>query len=262
MMPKAETAGAQSFHRAMNILRMVAAKGGEGMRFTDLIHRSGLTPATTHRILQALVREGLVSQDKQTGLYQLGSEIYLLGLAASSRFSIQNYVTASLDRLVSRSGDTALFMIRRGDHGVFIGREEGTYPVRTHIAGVGDRMPLGIGSSSIAILAALADDEIEAILENNSEELRLDHSDMPGTDAIRSLVTETRQQGYAINPGWRFPESWAIALPVADKSGRCIGAMTIAGISSRIDPRRDEIVSILSAEIENFVQKLPDSISL
>lgn len=254
MTDRAAVTGAQSFNRTMNVLRLVAAHNDQGIRLIEIVRQSGITRTTAHRMLQALEQEGLVSQNA-SGSYYIGPEAYLLGLVAAERYSIGDEMHACLNRLVRLSGDTALFAIRRGDHAVFLGREEGTYPVRTYIAGVGNRRPLGVGAASLAILSTLPDSEIEEILTNNADELRLEHPEFP-PDVIWQLVRETRECGYAINPGWKFVESWAIAKPVLDDKGRCHGSLTLAGVSNRIDPRRAEVAEILAAEAPRFAKSV------
>lgn len=245
-------AGAQTFHRTINLLRLISSHGDRGLPLLEIIRRSGLTRPTVHRMIQALEQEGFVFQDKSTGFYQLGPELFLMGLASAEYNSLRHEIQTTLADLVRASEDTALFTVRRGDHAIFVAREEGTYPVRTYIAGVGTRRPLGVGAASMAILATLDNAEIDEVLARTAEERRLEHSGF--TADIHQLVAETRQQGYAINPGWEFSESWAIALPVLDQYGRCHGSMTLAGVRSRIDPRRDEIVEILSAATARFAR--------
>lgn len=253
MTGRTAVAGAQSFSRTINVLRLVAAHSDRGIRLAEIIRLAGITRPTGYRMLQALEHEGLVCQDP-SGTYFIGPDAFLLGLAGADRYAMTDEMYTSLNRLVRISGDTALFAVRRGDHAIFIGREEGTYPVRTYIAGVGTRRPLGIGAASLAILSTVADGEVEAILANNEEELRLEHAEFP-PNLIRQLVHETRERGYAINPGWEFAESWGISIPAVDQSGRCHGSFTLAGVSSRIDPRRSEVAEILSVEAARFAER-------
>eukprot|EP01035_Chromulina_nebulosa_P002143 gene2142-2885_t len=51
-------------------------------------------------------------------------------------------------------------------------REEGTYPVRTHALQMGDQHPLGVGAGSLALLAALPDDDVDRLLAANEPALR------------------------------------------------------------------------------------------
>ncbi|WP_207462636.1 AMP-binding protein [Azospirillum sp. SYSU D00513] len=77
--------GTQSLERAIALLRAVAARGEEGARLADLMAEAGLSKATAHRILAALVREGLTVQDERTRRYHPGPELAVLGRAAGGR---------------------------------------------------------------------------------------------------------------------------------------------------------------------------------
>ena len=69
-------------------------------------------------------------------------------------------------------------------------REDGDYPLKTHVLLPGDRHPLGVGAGSLAILAALPDDEVDACLQANAALIarRYPHYSVP---LIRALVDES-----------------------------------------------------------------------
>ena len=77
--PIEATAGAQSLHKSLGLLRLVSSHSRDGIRLVDLCRASGITRPTAHRMLQALQVEGLIEQDPKTDRYHLGREAYLLG---------------------------------------------------------------------------------------------------------------------------------------------------------------------------------------
>lgn len=253
--PIEATAGAQSLHKSLGLLRLVSSHSRDGIRLVDLCRASGITRPTAHRMLQALQVEGLIEQDPKTDRYHLGREAYLLGVAAESRYGMSSVVDATLGQLTAVSGDIALFLVRHGTHAVCIGREEGSYRVRTHTAQVGDRHPLGVGGGSLAILATCPDAEIDWILERNAEELSREHPEF--TPAfLRELVAQTRAQGYAVNPGRVFAESWGVAVAFSTPQGVCQGAVSLAGVPNRIKPRIPAVVEVLKAEVPRLEARL------
>src|SRR5690606_20147749 len=110
------------------------------------------------------MRAGLVEQDEESRRYFLGEEAYVLGSLASRRFGLLQLSMESLIRLSKRTQDTSFLSVRRGSFSVCLYREEGTYPVRTHALQAGFEHPLGVGAGSLAMLAALPDEEVEAVL--------------------------------------------------------------------------------------------------
>ena len=70
-------------------------------------------------------------------------------------------VSASLIALAAESGDSSFVSLRRGSYSVCLQREEGDFPIRTHVLQAGARHPLGVGAGAMAILAALTEAEAE-----------------------------------------------------------------------------------------------------
>lgn len=244
---KAHLAGAQSLARSIQLLRLVAGNSRDGLRLVDATRQSGLTRSTAHRLMQALEHEGLIEQDPETERYYLGVEAYVLGLAAEERFGLVEASLPSVVKLAELSGDTCLLQIRRGDDSVCVARDEGSFPVRTHTAHPGDRHPLGIGAGGLAMLSTLPDDEIQRVVGRRTSTLQDRYRISP--DLIYQAVEETRRQGYALNPGRVFPESWAVGVPLIDRRGRCRASLALAGIRPRIESPRAENLARMLTEI-------------
>jgi DNA-binding IclR family transcriptional regulator len=240
--------GAQSVDRAATLLVLVGRAGDEGARLSDLVSETKLAKPTVRRILLALVRAGLLDQDPERRRYLLGPELYLLGTIANSRFGIHPVSMPALARLSQASGDTAFLSVARDVYSICLHREDGTYPVRVQSLQAGDRHPLGVGAGSLALLAELPDDDIEQALAANDEILKGNYPNY-SPKIIRRLVTETREQGYAFNPGMLLSDSWAIGVAIKDSSGRGVAALSIAALKNRLtEGRRRELVPILRRE--------------
>ena len=251
-----EAAGTQSLDRAMTLLRIVAGRSGRGIRLVDVVARSGLSKPTAHRLLQALERNGLVAQDPAGKSYHLGPEALVIGTLAAERFGIHRVAQPSLHRLAAATEDTCFLSVQRDTHAVCLNRVEGPFPIRSHVLQAGDRHPLGVGAGSLAILAAMADDEAEAAIERNAAEMDARY---PGfqQDTLRAEVQRTRDRGYALNEGRLQAGSWGLGVAVLDRHGRCEGALSIAAIESRLTlPRREQMAVLLKAEARLLSDRL------
>lgn len=241
--------GAQSIDRAATLLLRVGRSGPLGARLSDLVSETDLAKPTVRRMLMALVRARLLDQDETTRRYHLGPELYVLGTLASARFGIHPVSLRSLVRLSQETGDTAFLSVARDVYSICLHREDGTFPIRVHALQAGDRHPLGVGAGSLALLAALTDDEVDQVLAANAEVLR-DHYPNYVDPVLRDLVRETRAQGYAFNPGMMLPGSWAIGMAIRGRDGRGVGALSIAAIEGRLTrERRKDLVPILQREV-------------
>lgn len=240
--------GTQSISRAIGLLLEVSRAGPGGARLSDLVVSADLPKATVRRLLLALVHADLLEQDETTRRYHIGPEIYVLGTIASKRFGIHAIAQDSLARLSRMTGDTAFLSVPRGTYAVCLHREEGNFPIRTHVLQAGDRHPLGLGAGSLALLAAMPDPEIEKIIESNQAIVSEKYPNYSPAK-LRELVKMTRQDGYALNPGMIMQGSWGIGAAVRGHDGKPAGALSIAAVEMRLqENRRKELVPLLQEE--------------
>ncbi|WP_199194886.1 IclR family transcriptional regulator [Phyllobacterium phragmitis] len=248
--------GSQSVDRALGLLAMVGRHADRGVSLSGLVEESSLNKPTTRRLLLALMRAGLVEQDDETRRYHLGEEAYVLGSLASRRFGLLQLSMESLIRLSKKTQDSSFLSVRRDAFSVCLHREEGTYPVRTHVLQAGFEHPLGCGAGSLAILSALPDEEIETILSGNAGLLEESYP-MLTPERIRDDVALTRARGYSLNPGLIIANSWGIGVSVLTPDGRPAGALSIAAIDSRMqEPRQAELAGCLREEARLVEEKL------
>lgn len=242
---EATSAGAQSVDRALALLSVIARHSDTGISLSGLVSISGLNKATVRRLLLALIRAGLVEQNADSRTYHLGEEAYLLGLLAQGRHGLLSQAMEQVQRLARETGDAAFVSVRRGLHSVCLHREDGTHPIRTYALMPGAHHPLGVGAGSLAMLAALEDDEVEAVLAANSDELAASYPRL-GADGLRAQLAQTRETGIAINPGLVFEDSWGLGIALRGPDGKVAGALSIAAVKSRMqEPRRAELAQKL-----------------
>lgn len=234
-----EAAGAQSVERATSLLMLLARYRSNGSSLREVVANSGLKQPTARRLLLALMRTGLVEQDAETRRYLLGPTCYVLGTLAADRFGIHAMAVEGLVALAQASGDNAFLTLRSGTHGVCVHRQEGTYPIRSHVLSAGDRHPLLVGAGNLALLAALPDDEVDFIIATHGAACfaRYPHLSQEG---IRAGIAEARRRGFSINRGAIFPGSWGIGAAVRDGDGAPVAALSIAAIEGRLDTDRQD----------------------
>jgi DNA-binding IclR family transcriptional regulator len=251
-----DLSGSQSVDRALRLLTLVGRGAERGAPLSDIVEQSGLNKPTARRLLLALMRAGLVEQEAQTRRYHLGEEAYVLGTLASRRHGLLELSMESLRNLSEITMDASFVSVRQENYAICLHREEGTYPVRTHALQAGNQHPLGIGAGSLAMLAALQDDEVERVLAENRKVLE---NQYPGYSLcqIREDIAETRERGYSLNPGRIFAGSWGVGAAIMFPDGRVAGALSIAAIESRVSPERQpELARLLKREAERVEAKL------
>jgi DNA-binding IclR family transcriptional regulator len=243
---EAEEPAVKTIDRAVRLLWVLAKGDSEGMPLSGISRLSGFGKGTTHRLLAALVEAGLAFQDPATRRYRFGASLSLL-----ARFAQQQDIGALsfpfLQRIAATTSDTVYVSVREGPAAVCVGREIGTFPIRTLSLDIGDRRPLGVGSGSLALLAFLSDEEIEAVLKQNETWLR----SFKGYDSayIWKAIAKSRRHGFSFVDGRIIHGMNAIGVPVFENSRKVVAALSLAAIASRVSGDRiTEIVTTLKRE--------------
>ncbi|MEM5387741.1 IclR family transcriptional regulator [Paraburkholderia phymatum] len=233
--------GAQAVSRALRVLRAVARSRTVGINLAQLVRETELNKPTAHRLVLALIAEGMVEQDPQSLRYFVGRECYVLGGIASERFGLGREAVDAVARLARWSGDSAFLSIRSDVFSVCVLREDGDYPLKTHVLQPGTRHPLGVGAGSLAMLAALNDVEVTRCLEENEETLRRTYAGFSPA-FLRSEVASTRERGFSVNEGLVVSGSWGVGVAVHSPTDDVIGALSIAAVESRLPRDRQSEV--------------------
>jgi DNA-binding IclR family transcriptional regulator len=250
-------AGAQVVGRAVQLLKIISQR--RGWLIADLVMKSGLTRPTVYRLLSALQATALIEQDQMSKRWYLGPETYVLGTLASTRFNIERVAHEFVIRIAAETEESAFLSIRRGAECICLVREEGTYPIRTHVLQAGDRLPLGVGSAGLAILAALEDAEINSTLEANRELIARRYPKY-SVRLLKEHVAQTRKTGYAINRGLLLAGSWGIAAAVRDIGGTPYAALSITAVEDRLRGKRQaKWGRLLVQEAERLTAELRSS---
>lgn len=247
--------GTQVVHRVAQLLRAVAARE-EGATVAELATATGLTRPTVHRLLTGLSAEGLVDRSAGTGAWQLGPELYMLGAVAAHRYPIRELAAPSLRRLAEATGESAFLSARRGLETVCLTRVEGAFPIRSHVLYEGLRLPLGVASAGLAILAHLSDADVERII-TATVEVRGAWGHQHTPERIRELLADVRRRGFAVNPGLIVEGSWGMAAAVFDATGAPVYALSLTGIESRFGgQRRQHLGRALLTEAHRLSREL------
>ncbi|WP_172215532.1 IclR family transcriptional regulator [Nocardioides sp. zg-DK7169] len=241
--------------RTGTVLRALAAHEPGGATTTAVAQWCGLARPTTHRLLSALAREGLADRDPDSGRWLLGPELFFLGSAAAARYDVTSVAHPFVRRLADATGESAFFSARRGDETICLVREDGSFPIRSHVLSEGVRFPLGVASAGMVVLAHLPDTEIEELLART--DLSAAWGEQHRAEEVRRHVALTRAQGYSVNPGLIVDGSWGLGAAVFDADGRPRWALSITAIEQRLGPdRRRELGRMLLREAHELSRAL------
>jgi DNA-binding IclR family transcriptional regulator len=253
--------GVQSVRRCAALLRTLTSTPATGARLTDLAEALSLDRTTVHRLLQTLADERLVEQDPASKRYHLGLDFFALAAAASNRYDVQDVAATAVAKLAETLGDSVFFSLRSHGDAICVEANKGIYPVRILAMDIGARTPLGAGATGIALLAPLPDDEVQELLRQNSARLQRYQSHTP--DYIAAAIARFRDVGFAFDDGRASNGVHAIAVPLPDRRGRPLTALTLAASAERMPlQRRSTIAAALQTEggqIAEAMWRKPDT---
>ncbi|MET0821366.1 MAG: IclR family transcriptional regulator [Aeromicrobium sp.] len=247
--------GIEVVSRVGALLRGIGTHEPSGASTTEIARAVGMARPTAHRLLSSLAREGLVDRDERTGRWHLGPELYLLGTSAAARYDVSDHARAIVHELAGTTGESAFLSARRGDETVCLLREDGSFPLRSHVLHEGIRFPLGVASAGLVILAHLPERELATFLDG--ADLVPVWGEQHSRAALVDRVRETRSAGYATNPGLVVEGSWGMGAAVFDRAGSPAWALSLTGVESRFrDERRPELGRLLLDRAHRLTQLL------
>lgn len=149
---KPEAKGTVALERGLSVLS-VFTDAQPFLTLADLSRKTGLNKATLLRFMRTLERFRYVGH-RQDGYYHIGPGALWLGRLYQASIGESDLISASLQRLVEITKESASFMVKEGDVRICVYRVNSRHQIRDHVE-IGDIRPLGKGAPG-KILAAFS----------------------------------------------------------------------------------------------------------
>jgi DNA-binding IclR family transcriptional regulator len=183
--------GIQVIARAAEAMRVLG--DAKGMSLSDVASAVGLARSTTHRIIVALEREGLVASNGPGG-YRLGPSIMLL--AEACKLAAIHDLHPYLIRLSRQVHETVDLSILCGQSMSFV--DQVTAPRRLRaVSAIGVSFPLHCTANGKAVLAAMPPDAVRSLLPRRLE--RLAPSTCTNRAILEKELDQVRRSGIAVD---------------------------------------------------------------
>jgi DNA-binding IclR family transcriptional regulator len=240
--------GAQAVHRAVDMLRIVAQVQRGGATLARLSRLAGLSRSTAFRILRSLVSERLLEFDPAGRTYCIGPLARELGLAARGQGELEERWRACLDR-VNAATRMSTYVVARSDLDVVcLAMREGLTAIRAVPMDVGQRLPLGVGAGSLAILAALDDDEVEAVIAASEKKRAIYRAGALTAAEMWRRVETTRENGFACSRNTAADGVVGVGMVLPD-AGPTRLAVSVSTPSAGVTEVQIERVAALIGEV-------------
>jgi DNA-binding IclR family transcriptional regulator len=226
---KPERGGVQSVKVAARILKALALGGG-ALPLRDLASATGLARAKVHRYLTSLRNAELVSQNIDTGQYQIGPAAVAIGLVGLRRVSPVAEVCGALPALRDLINQTVTVAVWSEAGPVVVAMQENDDWITMNIR-VGSRLPILTTAIGRTFLAHLPNAAVEPLVALERKEATARGIPMPSNEELNGLTNEIRLRRLSRVPSALLPGVDAIAAPVFDYRNNLVAVMCVVARS-------------------------------
>lgn len=231
--PRSTSGGVQSVQRALDLVEIVAAGGGQ-MAIGEIAASCEIPLPTIHRLLKTLIDRGYMRQ-LPNRRYALGYRLVPLGIAAGT--TVGANAESVLSRLVDQLGETANLAILSGDRAEYVAQVPSRHSMRMFTE-VGRRVELHCTGVGKVLLAQLDDDQVRSIVGRAGLPAHTPHT-LTTEQALHSSLEEIRKVGYSLDEEEQELGVRCVAVPVSSGASSWM-AVSVSGPLSRVT---DEVVA-------------------
>ncbi|HWM37398.1 MAG TPA: IclR family transcriptional regulator [Streptomyces sp.] len=219
-----------------NALRtLVYLRGHQHARVTDISDHLGVARSTAHRLLTTLRGHGFVEQEPGGRRYRLGPVLLGLTRGAVDEPTLVQVAHSHLVQLRDAAAETANLLVLDGPDSRFADGVEGPHPLRVGTR-TGDRVPAYATAGGKALLSELSPEAARTRYRRGLT--RLTPATLPDLDALAADLVTARARGYALNIDESVTGVHGVGVPVRDRFGTCLAAVTVSAPSIRLDVNR------------------------
>ena len=226
-----EMGSSKSLQKALRILVYMGEQLPEA-GVTELASDLGLTKATVHRLLTTMERFGLIERNAESERYRLGLKLHQLGSRAVESRTLRSEAHRLLVEMSRRSRETVSLATPAPGGVICLDRLDSPHTIITVCTPIGSMFPAHSTAAGKAILAYMADDEIEDLVRRCGlrQFTPFTITQMP---ALKENLQLIRRRGYAVDHQELERGLSGVAAPVLSAHERVIAAVGIAGPTLR-----------------------------
>ena len=184
-----------------------------------------LPKSSAHRLLNELADLGLVTRCAE-GEYTVGFRLHRWGSFDRERVGLRTIAQPIINRLRDTVHESVMVIVADGPYRVCLAAAPSNHLMRPALA-PGDRSPMGFGAAGKLLYAYADTDTRQQTAEVSPPQ---DRDLLPSAAELEQI----RMQGWAVSVGELESSLTALALPLPDGEGDIVGALLVAGASSRM----------------------------
>lgn len=249
MEPEADTTPARSevasLQRGLAVLELLAIRP-EGATLREITDQLELPGASVLRIARTLVELGYLSRDERTKRFFLTNNFLMLGQPRTASRGLSECAISAMRRVRQATGETTQLCCLIGSEIVILEQLVSTHPFK-YSADLGARCPCYSCAPGKAILAFLPVDEQEAVI-SGLQLKRFTSTTITTRKMLRHELAKVTESGLAFDRAEGLEGIHCVAAPILDRHRIPVGALTVAGPSSRIPEDEFEMIGQIIRE--------------
>lgn len=199
----------------------------------EIAQKLSLSRTTVFRLLHTLQLMGYIRREQDERHFSLGPALLSRGFEYLASLDIVEVAQPILQRLRDDTGLSAHMAVRDGREIVYVSR----FPARTTVASsvnIGTRFPIHATVMGRMMICEHSDAELADLFP--TEPLPSFTEQTPTTlTALKALLAEDRQRGYAVSQSFFERGVSSIATPVRDGAGHIVAVINITAVDAYIE---------------------------
>jgi DNA-binding IclR family transcriptional regulator len=241
-----QVAGTAAFSKFMHVLQLVA-DSEQPLNVGTLVKASGYPRPTVHRIVAALVAEGLLVENERGALLALGPRLIQLASRSWGRSDLRLAAVDELKRLRDLTGETVHLAVPNGNAMVYIEKLESPSAVRM-ASRIGSSVALHATAVGKAYMAALEPAVLEPLLKGLALQRHTDNTLATLPDLRRQLQL-TRERGWSVDAEEHEAGIFCYGAVIRGGRGAPVAAISVSTLMFRQkeNPEQAYVAPLLEA---------------
>lgn len=242
----------QSIENALSLLDFFSET--EEMGITEIAAVMDIGKATASRLVFSLQKYGYLQQDEVTKKYRLGMKLMYMGALVKERNELVYLMDSYMKELAYHFQLCAHLVVLDGYQAKFIHKVvAGPFmSMRSHVGGT---LPAYGTASGKCLLANLSPQDLD-IYFKNVELKPMTQETIVDEQVLREELWQVKERGYSEDRGESDMGLYCIAVPLTERYGHVIAAVSLSGLKETVVGRKSEIIKKLMELAGNFCRKM------
>jgi IclR family KDG regulon transcriptional repressor len=219
-------------NRELAVLEVFLQVEEDSMRLSELARLSGLSKATTNRIVSDFVKAGYLYQPKPRGRYHLGNKLLRFHQLIMQKSKLEQIAPPYLTKLAESVKDCVVLSVLDDEQTLVTNVCDSDHVLRIALE-VGVRIPLYCTGQGKAILAGMTDEELDQYLSKVTLK-RLTENTITSPSELKSHLKTVAEEGVAYDDEDRFLGIRNVAAGIFNAGGKVCAAVGVIGPSVRM----------------------------